>query len=162
MSKKLVQLRTFLTTRGKGVSLLLTMVVGIFVPQAHVYSFLIQHLLMVMLFFAFLDINLKPRPSQKGVFWILLANLSIAFVVYALLAPIDLQLALAGFLTAISPTAISSPVIVGFVEGDMEFIIASVILTNISVALVVPLALPSLMALPYKSRSLMCCVPSRL
>ena len=145
MSKKLVQLRTFLTTRGKGISLLLTMVVGIFVPQAHVYSFLIQHLLMVMLFFAFLDINLKPRPSQKGVFWILLANLSIAFVVYALLAPIDLQLALAGFLTAISPTAISSPVIVGFVEGDMEFIIASVILTNITVALVVPLTLPSLM-----------------
>lgn len=145
MSEKLVQLRMFLTTRGKGVLLLLAMAAGIFVPQAHVYSFLIQHLLMVMLFFAFLDINLKPRPSQKGVFWILLVNLSIAFVVYALLSPFDLQLALAGFLTAISPTAISSPVIVGFVEGDIEFIIASVILTNITVALVVSLALPALM-----------------
>ena len=144
MSEKLVQLKSFLTTCGKGLSLFFAMSVGIFVPQAHACSFLIQHLLMVMLFFAFLDIDLKPRPSQKGVFWILLANVSIAFAVYGLLAPFDIQLALAGFLTAISPTAVSAPVIVGFVEGDMEYIIASVILTNVSVALIVPLALPML------------------
>jgi bile acid:Na+ symporter, BASS family len=135
---------SFLSGRGKGLSLLLTMLVGVFFPQAHIYSFLIQHLLMVMLFFAFLDIDLKPRSSQKGVFWILLANVSIAFGVYGLLAPFNIQLALAGFLTAIAPTAISSPVIVGFVEGDMEYIIASVILTNVAVALIVPLALPTL------------------
>ncbi len=144
MFKKLPQIKTFLTTRGKGVSLLLAMLFGIFVPQAHAYAFLIQHLLMVMLFVAFLDIDLKPRPSQKRVFWILLANVSIAFIVYALLAPFDLQLALAAFLTAIAPTAISSPVIVGFVEGDMEYIIASVILTNVAVALIVPIVLPTL------------------
>lgn len=150
MPQKLIQLKIFLTTRGKGISLLLTMVSGIFMPQAHRYSFLIQHLLMVMLFFAFLDINLKPRPSQKGIFWILLANLLIAFGAYALLIPFNLQLALAGFLTAISPTAISSPVIVGFVEGDMEFIIASVILTNIVVALVIPLTLPALIGAETK------------
>ena len=135
---------SFLAGRGKGLSLLATMVVGIFFPKAHTYSFLIQHLLMVMLFFAFLDIDLKPRPSQKGVFWILLANVGIAFAAYGLLAPFNLQLALAAFLTAIAPTAISSPVIVGFVKGDMEYIIASVILTNVAVALIVPLALPAL------------------
>ena len=144
MSEKIARLKKFLTTRGKGVSLFMAMVVGIFVPQAYRYAFLIQHLLVVMLFFAFLDIDLKPRPSQKGVLWILLANISIAFAAYVLLAPFDLQLALAGFLTAIVPTAISSPVIVSFVEGDMEYIIASVLLTNIAVALIIPLALPAL------------------
>ena len=145
MIEKLLALKAFLATRGKGLLLLLAMLAGIFVPQAHRYDFLIQYLLMLMLFFAFLDIDLKPRASQKSVFWILVANLVIAFGVYLLLAPFDLQIAMAGFLTAISPTAISSPVIVGFVEGDMEYIIASVVLTNIAVALVLPIALPVLM-----------------
>ncbi len=144
MSEKLSILKSFLGTRGKGLLLLLAMLVGVFVPQAHALAFLIQHLLMIMLFFAFLDLDLKPRPSQKGVFWILLANVGIAFAVYGVLAPFDLQLALAAFLTAISPTAISSPVIVGFIKGDIEYIIASVILTNITVALILPIALPNL------------------
>jgi hypothetical protein len=56
---------SFLTTQGKGLSLLFTMLIGTFVPQAHVFSFLIQYLLMVMLFFAFLDIEFKPQSFKK-------------------------------------------------------------------------------------------------
>jgi BASS family bile acid:Na+ symporter len=144
MSEKLIQIKTFLSTRGKGLLLLIAMLIGVFVPQAYRYSFLIQSLLMVMLFFAFLDIDLKPRPSQKGVFCILLANVSIAFAAYALLARLDLQLALAAFLTAIAPTAISAAVIVSFVKGDMEYILASILLTNIIIAFIIPFTLPSL------------------
>ncbi|MBT3336951.1 MAG: hypothetical protein HN855_14240 [Anaerolineae bacterium] len=144
MSEKLTQIKTFLNTRGKGLLLLIAMIIGAIVPQAHRYSFLIQYLLMVMLFFAFMDIDLKPRLSQKGVFWILLANVTIAFAVYSLLARFDLQLALAAFLTAIAPTAISAAVIVSFVKGDMEYILASILLTNIVIALIIPAALPSL------------------
>ena len=120
------------------------MLIGIFVPQAHQYAFLIQYLIIAMLFFAFLDIDLNPRTTQKGALWILITNLLLGFGVYGILAPFDHQLALAAFITAISPTAISSPVIVGFVEGDMEYIIAAVILTNIGVASIIPFALPHL------------------
>jgi hypothetical protein len=49
----------FLTTQGKGLSLLLIMLLGDLVPQAHGLTFLIQYLLMVMLFFAFLDLDFK-------------------------------------------------------------------------------------------------------
>jgi BASS family bile acid:Na+ symporter len=145
MLEKIIQTKNFLTTKGKGFSLLIAMLVGIFLPQAHQYDYTIQYLLIAMLFFAFLDIDLfHPRANQKGALWILLANLGIAFLVYGILAPFDHQIALAAFITAISPTAISSPVIVGFVDGDMEYIIAAVILTNIAVALVIPFALPHL------------------
>ena len=135
----------FLTTQGKGLSLLVTMLLGWLVPQAHVFSYLIQYLLMVMLFFAFLDIELKPRGFQKSVLWVLLANVAVAFLGYALLSHFDLMLALAAFMTAIAPTAIAAPVIIGFIQGEVEFVVASVLLTNLASALVIPLALPSLL-----------------
>ena len=145
MAKKFAQLTKYLSTQGKGFLLFMTMVAGAFVPQAHIYSFMIRYLLMAMLFFAFMDIELKMRPLKKGVFSILVANLVIAFGAYFALRPFGLEFALVGFLTAISPTATASVVIVNFVEGDMEFIVDSVVLTNLVVALILPFALPALM-----------------
>jgi BASS family bile acid:Na+ symporter len=141
----MAKIGSFLTGQGKGLSLFFTMLVGAIVPQAHVLSFLIQYLLMVMLFFAFLDIEFKPQMLRKSVLWVLFANVTVAFVVYGLLLPFNLTLALAGFMTAIAPTAIAAPVIISLIEREVEYVVASVILTNIATALVVPVALPSLL-----------------
>jgi BASS family bile acid:Na+ symporter len=135
----------FLKTQGKGLSLLLIIAVGMCVPQAHHFSFLIQYLLMVMLFFAFLDIEFKPQKFQKSVLWILFANIAVAFISYAALVSVDITLALAAFMAAIAPTAIAAPVIIGFIERDVEYAVASVILTNVASAVIVPLTLPSLL-----------------
>jgi len=135
----------FLKTQGKGLSLLFTMLIGALVPQAHYFSFLIQYLLMVMLFFAFLDIEFKLQSFQKSVLWVLIANVAVAFVSYFALLPFDLTLALAAFMTAIAPTAIAAPVIIGFIERDVEYAVTSVILTNIANAILVPILLPSLL-----------------
>jgi BASS family bile acid:Na+ symporter len=139
------RLGLFLSGPGKGLALLLTMLVGVFVPQAHVFSFLIRYLLMVMLFFAFLDLEVKPQMLRKSVLWVLLANVAVAFIAYAVLLPFDLTLALAGFMTAIAPSAIAAPVVISFIEGDVEFVVTSVMVTNIASAFIVPLALPSLL-----------------
>lgn len=136
---------SFLAGRGKGLSLLFTMLVGALVPQAHIYSFLIRYLLMVMLFFAFLDIEIKPQAFQKSVLWILLANIAVAFVSYIVFASFDLTLALSAFMTAIAPTAIAAPVIISFIQREVEYVVASVVLTNIASALIVPVALPFLL-----------------
>ena len=136
---------TFLKTQGKGLSLLFMMLAGALVPQVHVFSFLIQYLLMVMLFFSFLDIEFKPQSFQRSVLWVLLANVGVAFVAYAVLAPFNLMLALAAFMTAIAPTAIAAPVIISFIQREVEYVVASVVLTNIATALIVPMALPSLL-----------------
>lgn len=137
--------RAFLKKQGKGLSLLLTMAIGMCLPQAHYFSFLIQYLLMVMLFFAFMDIEFRPQTFQKSVLWVLFANVAVAFISYAALASFDITLALAAFMTAIAPTAIAAPVIIGFIEREVEYVVASVILTNIACAVIVPLALPSLL-----------------
>jgi bile acid:Na+ symporter, BASS family len=140
----------FLRAYGKVLLIMLTMLVGTFVPQAQVFSFLIQYLLMLMLFFAFLDIDIRPKTFQKGVLWVLLANLAIAFLGYGLLSHTSHSLALVAFITGIAPTAISSPIIIGFIEGQVEYLVASVLLTNVSMALVVPLALPFLVGAAVK------------
>jgi len=132
---------SFLSGRGKGLSLLFTMLIGALVPQGHVFSDWIQYLLMVMLFFAFLDIEFK---FQKSVLWVLLANVVVAFIAYWVLVPFNLMLALAAFMTAIAPTAIAAPVIISFIQREVEYVVASVVLTNIASAFVVPVALPFL------------------
>jgi BASS family bile acid:Na+ symporter len=137
----MAKIGSFLAGQGKGLSLLFAMLIGALVPQAYVFSDWIQYLLIVMLFFAFLDIEFK---FQKSVLWILLANVTIAFIAYIALAPFNLMLALAAFMTAIAPTAIAAPVIISFIQREVEFVVASVVLTNIASAVVVPIALPFL------------------
>jgi len=141
----LTKTRSFLATQGKGLALLLTMLIGALFPSAHIFSILIQYLLMVMLFFAFLDIEFKPGRFQKSVIWVLFANTAVAFSCYLILASFDLNLALSAFMTAIAPTAIAAPVIIGFIQREVEYVVAAVLITNVSSAVIVPLALPSLL-----------------
>ena len=140
------QINSFLKIYGKVFGLLVTMLLGALSPQFHTLSFLIQYLLMAMLFFSFLDIKFKPEMFQKSVLWVLLANIVVAFVSYMLIAPFDLTLALAAFLTAIAPTAIAAPVIIGFIKGEIEYVITAVLVTNLASALIIPLALPFLLS----------------
>jgi len=135
----------FINTYGKVLSLFSMMILGALIPQANKFSFLIQYLLMVMLFFAFLDISLKPQAFPKSVIWILLANTAVAFFGYGLFASHNLTFALVAFMTGIAPSAIASPVVIGFIQGQVEYVVAAVLLTNLSSAVIVPLALPSLM-----------------
>ena len=146
----MTKIGSFLVGRGKGLSLLFTMLVGALVPQAYVFSYLIQYLLMVMLFFAFLDIEFKLQSMQRSVLWVLLANIGVAFVAYGVIAPFNLSLALTAFMTAIAPTAIAAPVIISFIQRDVEYVIASVVLTNIAIAFVVPIAVPFLVGTQVK------------
>ena len=121
------------------------MILGALVPQVHALSFLIQYLLMVMLFFAFMGIEFKAQGFQKSVVWVALVNLGVPFVSYAVLAPIDRTLALAAFMTAIAPTAIAAPVLISFIQGKVEYVVAALLVTNVSTALIIPLALPFLL-----------------
>jgi len=136
--------RSLIGTYGKGLSLFMMMALGMLVPQAHRVSYLIQYFIMAMLFFAFLDIEFKPRYFNRNVLWILAANTAVAFLGYGILASTNVTLALAAFITGVAPSAIASPVFIGFIEGQVEYVLAAVLLTNVSSAVIVPLALPSL------------------
>ncbi len=145
MNAPLSSLKSLLTTQGKVITLLAAMLFGAMLPQLHVFSPWIQYLLMVMLFFSFLDIKFSPQTFQKSILGIVLANIAIAFIVYAVFLRFNLWLALAAFMTACAPTAIAAPVITGFVKGKVEYVVTAVVITNIVNAVIVPLALPSLL-----------------
>jgi bile acid:Na+ symporter, BASS family len=139
------QIRLFFKTYGKIVGLLATMALGVLFPHLHTFSFLIQYLLMLMLFLSFLDIDFKPQAFHRSVLWVLLANVAVAFLSYAALVSFDVTFALTAFMTAIAPTAIAAPVIISFIQGKIEYVVAAVLVTNVSSAVIVPLVLPSLL-----------------
>jgi bile acid:Na+ symporter, BASS family len=138
------QINAFFQIYGKVFGLLITMALGALFPQVHVFSFLIQYLLMLMLFFAFLDIKFKLQTFQRSVLWVLLANLAVGFLSYALLISFDQTFALTAFMTAIAPTAIAAPVIMSFIKGEIEYVVAAVLVTNVSSAVIIPVSLPFL------------------
>jgi BASS family bile acid:Na+ symporter len=134
----------FFNSYGKGLSLFAMMLLGAFFPQAHALSFLIQYLVMLMLFFAFLDVEFNPKRFQRGVLWVLLANVAVAFIGYGIFASRNLTFGLVAFITGIAPSAIASPVVISFVEGRVDYAVTAVLVTNVSSALIIPLVLPSL------------------
>lgn len=138
------QFRKFYNAYGKVFALIVTMILGILLPQFHVFSFLVRYLLMIMLFLSFLDLQIQLSTFRQGVWRILVANLMVAFLAYVLFSLFEHDLALTAFLTGIAPTATASPVLISFVGGQVPFVVASVLLTNIAVALVVPFVLPGL------------------
>jgi BASS family bile acid:Na+ symporter len=142
MTQAFPQLRSLLNSYGKVLGLLLMMVLGILFPQFGSLSFLIQYILMAMLFLAFLDMDIQLRSFHKGVIWIVLANIAVAFAFYWILRPFDLDLALTAFITGIAPTAIAAPVIIGFLQGRVEYVVGAVLLGNVTMSLVLPVALP--------------------
>ncbi|MBN1310986.1 MAG: hypothetical protein JXB30_06160 [Anaerolineae bacterium] len=129
---------------GRTLSLGLAIIVGVLLPQAHVLSFLIQYLIITMLFFSFLDMKINRHSFHKSIVWVLLANLAIPFAAYILIRPIDMNLALVAFMSGITPTAIAAPVVMGFLAGRVEYVAIAVLLNNIAIALVIPFALPLL------------------
>jgi BASS family bile acid:Na+ symporter len=139
------RVRSLFRIYGKVFGLLAAMMLGALFPQAGVLSFLIQYLLMGMLFFAFLDIQFRPESFRSSVLWVLLANVVVAFLSYAALVSFDRTFALTAFMTAIAPTAIAAPVIISFIQGEIEYVVAAVLVTNVSSALIIPLALPVLL-----------------
>jgi len=61
-------------------------------PQTSVFLGLRKYLLMVILFFAFLGLDFKLQAFPKSKFWILIANVTIASISYAVLASFNLNL----------------------------------------------------------------------
>jgi len=127
---------------GRTLGLMLAIVAGIFVPQAAVFSGLIQYLVFGMMFLSFVNLKFERSALRFSLLNVLVANVCVALVAFFVLQPVDETLALVGFMTGISPTAISAPVVMALLERRVDYVVAAVLLTNISMALIVPFLLP--------------------
>ena len=122
--------------------MLLSIILGMLISSFHDYSFLIKYFLMGMLFFAFLDTDFKKEIISIKHLYIIIYIVGISVVLFFLTKNINSDLALGLFIAAIAPTAIASIPVIGYLKGDIGFTTFSVLLTNITIALLLPFLLP--------------------
>jgi len=127
---------------GRTLMLILAMTAGALFPAAKAISGWIPYVLMGMLFFAFLDISIRRESFHWSLLGIFLANVLLPFAVFFILRAVDPDLALVGYMTAVTPTATAAPVIVGFLRGKVDYVVTAVLLTNVGIALLLPFTLP--------------------
>jgi bile acid:Na+ symporter, BASS family len=130
----------------KTIFLILAITLGILVPYGYEYVFLIRYLLIIMLFFSFLDIRIEKGIVKKNHFVILLVIISVSIAVYLIINPFNSILAQSAFIAAIAPTAIGAPVVTSLKKGNVGFVVFSLVLNNIVIALLIPFLLPLLVS----------------
>jgi BASS family bile acid:Na+ symporter len=122
--------------------LLLSITAGVLFPYGQEYTFLIRYFLMVLLFFAFLDVKFDKEIITARHFVILFTIIAAALALYFAVNKFDEHAAQAVFITAIGPTAIAATVVISLKKGKVEFVIFSVLLNNIVITLLIPFLLP--------------------
>ena len=114
---------------------------GMFVPRAACLGFLIDPLLMAMLFMIYLQLNVRELRPRAAHWAILGANIAVgvaAYLVFLLTGNKDL--AQAAFFVGITPTATAAPVIMNLLRGRVGFVVSGFVVTNIGISLaLVPL-----------------------
>ena len=125
--------------------ILLAILLGIIFPQTHQLTFLIRYNLMIMLFIAFLGIDLERSIVKLDHVKILILNVLLPILWFLIIYPLNHTLAMGAFVIGMAPTAAGAPVIAGFLKSRVEFVTASVLLTNPASALFVPIFLPFLL-----------------
>lgn len=116
---------------------------GLFFPEAGQLKFLIRYLLMAMLFMVFLKLNVKELKVRRSHWLLLLANLVIGVTAYWLTRFVtgNATLAQAAFFVGITPTAAAASVVMGFLRGNVGYVITSFIITNTGIAFFMPFLL---------------------
>ena len=124
-------------------AILSAIALGALVPQAHALAWVIRWLVMAMLFLVFLQTRLSRAAVTRSHLTLLAANLALGFAGWGagwLLGGRDVALAL--FFCGITPTAIAAPVIISFLHGQVAYVVAAFLLTNVTIAALMPLMLP--------------------
>ncbi len=133
-------------------SIVAAIVLGALVPQAHVAAPLIKWLVMAMLFLVFMEIRLEHLSLQRSHWILLAANIGLALGAWRLgQALAGRDVALAAFFSGITPTAAAAPVIISFLRGRVEYVLAAFLLTNVVTAALLPLLLPLVLGHPTAS-----------
>jgi BASS family bile acid:Na+ symporter len=101
-----------------------------------------------MLFLVFLGTPLSASRPQRAHLGLLVANIAIAAAAYGggWLAG-GREVALAGFFAGIAPTAAAAPVVVSLLGGDVAFVVAAFLISNIAIAALLAVILPGLLGM---------------
>lgn len=126
----------------KNFLLLIAIIFGAIFPYGDEYVFLIRYFLMILLFFSFLDLKAGKEIIRKSHFVIMSIILCSPLAFFYIINPYSHAIAQTVFVTAIAPTAIAAPVIISLKRGNVEYVMFSLLLNNIAVALLIPFLIP--------------------
>lgn len=138
-------------------ALLSAIIIGALCPFAHVLSWLIQWLILGMLFVVFLGTRFSRESFQRSHLWLLLANVAMGAAGYAIgWTAGGHDIAVAGFFAGIAPTATAAAVITGFLGRRVDYVVTAFMLTNPAVSALLPLLMPLALghATPAASRDI--------
>jgi len=107
----------------------------------HAYTFMIRYNLMVMLFFAFLGIQVNWQLFNVNHFKVLAVNICLPLFLYTIIQPFHANFALIAFVVSIIPTAAAAPVIADLVKARVGEVTVAVLLSTPIVALLLPVIL---------------------
>jgi len=130
-------------------ALVTAMIVGALLPQLHAGAFAIRWLVMAMLFVVFLGTRMSRASVHQSHGVLFATNLAMGFASWAVGYAIGgNEVALAAFFAGITPTAAAAPVIVGFLRGRVDYVVAAFVLTNLGVSALFPALLPWMVGRP--------------
>ena len=131
------------TAYTRTAAIVLAFIFGPLLPEAHVAAFLIRWLVMTMLYLVFLNTPLSGLRLHRSHVALFVANIAMGLAAWA--AGFVLggrELALAAFFAGIAPTATAAPVVISFLRGRVDYVVTVFLLTNLLVAMAMPLMLP--------------------
>jgi BASS family bile acid:Na+ symporter len=129
----------------KSLFLFSAIAVGILFPQGHYYAYLIRYLIMLILFCSLLDLKIEVKSALNPRLGTIIAMMmAIAGITAWISNWVSPELALAAFMIAMAPTAAAAPVMTRFLDGRVDYVMSSVIVTNSFSAIALPLVLPLL------------------
>lgn len=132
-----------MTGFARTAAILLAMTLGALVPAAHAFAGGIRWLVMTMLFLVFLQTRLSREALHRSHFVLLGTNVVLGFAGWIIGWVVGgRDVALSAFFAGITPTAIAAPVIISFLKGRVEYVVAAFLLTNLAIAAMLPLLLP--------------------
>lgn len=130
-------------------AILAAMTLGALLPQAHVLKEGIRWLVMAMLFLVFLQTRLSRSALDRTHLVLFATNILLGFAALGVGWLFgSRELALAAFFCGITPTAIAAPVIISFLRGRVEYVVAAFLLTNVGIAALMPVLLPVVLGRP--------------
>jgi bile acid:Na+ symporter, BASS family len=130
-------------------ALLVALVGGVLLPQAHVALPAVRWIIMGMLFLVFLQLRFSKAALKQSHFSLFAANLAIGALGFAGgWALGGRNVALAGFFAGVTPTAAAAPVITGFLRGRVDYVVTAFMLSNLGVAALLPWLLPCILGRP--------------
>lgn len=115
---------------------------GVLFPFGHSYTYLIQYFLMVMLFWAFLEIDFSGNPFDRKQFYLVAANIITPLFWYYIIMPFNSTLALVAFVAALAPTAIASATLVSILNKNIKFTTVYVMISNFAMSIGASFLLP--------------------